>query len=66
MYVSLIVRDECEKSMKNQAPKVYQVDFTTSSRLSCEKQPAKRAMCRAYDWKMKSCARLDFSRLSSR
>ena len=41
MYMGLIVRDECERSVKNQASKVEQVDFVTSSRLSCEKQPAK-------------------------
>ena len=43
MYMGLIVRDECERSVKNQASKVEQVDFATSSRLSREKQPAKRA-----------------------
>ena len=36
MYVGLIVRDECEKSMKIQASKDEQVDFATSSRLSRE------------------------------
>jgi len=40
------------------------MDFATGSQLSREKQPAKRATCRAHDWKMKSRARLDFSRLS--
>ena len=39
----LIVRDECERPIKNQASKVEQVDFVTSLRLSREKQPAKRA-----------------------
>ena len=29
MYVGLIVRDECKKSVNNQAPKVDQVDFAT-------------------------------------
>ena len=28
MYVGLIVRDECERSVKNQVSKVEQVDFT--------------------------------------
>ena len=42
MYVGLIVKDECVRSVKNQASKVEQVDFTTSSRVPCEKQPAKR------------------------
>ena len=32
MYVGLIVRDECERSVKNQASKVEQVDFATVSR----------------------------------
>ena len=49
MYVGLIVRDECERSMKNQASKVEQVDFATGSQLSHEKQPAKRATYKAYD-----------------
>ena len=64
MYVRLIVRDECERLVKNQASKVEQVDFATGLRLSREKQPAKRATCRAHDWKMKSQARLDFLQLS--
>ena len=42
MYVGLIVRDEGERSMKNQASKVESVDFATSSRVAHEKQPAKR------------------------
>ena len=37
MYVGLIVRDECERSVKTQASKDEQVDFTTSFRLSREK-----------------------------
>ena len=32
MYVGIIVRDECEKSMKNQVPKVDQMDFAIVSR----------------------------------
>ena len=32
MYVGLIVRDEYERSMKNQVSKVEQVDFVTVSR----------------------------------
>ena len=32
MYVSLSVRNECERSMKNQGSKVKSVDFATSSR----------------------------------
>ena len=64
MYMGLIVRDECEKSVKNQVSIVEQVDFATGSRLSHEKQPSKRVTCRAHDWKMKSHAKMDFSRLS--
>ena len=64
MYMGLIVRDECERSMKNQVLKVEQVDFATGSQLSCEKQTAKRATYRAHDWKMKSRARLGFLQLS--
>ena len=58
MYVGLIVMDECERSINNQASKVEQVDFVTGLRLSREKESAKRVTCRAYDWKMKSHARL--------
>ena len=42
MYVGLIVRDECERSVKNQASKDEQVDFATSSWVAREKQPAKK------------------------
>ena len=42
MYVSLSVKDECERSVKNQASKVELVDFATDSRVAREKQPAKR------------------------
>ena len=31
MYMGLIIRDECERSVKNQASKVEQMDFTTAS-----------------------------------
>ena len=37
MYVGLIVRDKCERSVKNQASKVDKEDFVTGSRLSHEK-----------------------------
>ena len=37
MYVSLIVKDECERSVKNQVSKVEQVDFATNSRVAREK-----------------------------
>ena len=41
MYVRLIVKDECERLVKNQVSKVEQVDFATGLRLSHEKQPVK-------------------------
>ena len=41
IYVGLIVRDECQRSVKNQVSKVEQVDFATGSWLSHEKQSAK-------------------------
>ena len=37
MYVGLSVRHECERSVKNQALKVKQVDFATGSRVAREK-----------------------------
>ena len=37
MYVGLIVRDNCERSVKTQVSKNVQVDFTTGSQLSREK-----------------------------
>ena len=43
MYVGLIVRDECERSVKNQASKDEQVDFTTGSWVAHEKQPVKES-----------------------
>ena len=42
MYVGLFVRDECERSAKNQASKDELVEFTTNSRVAHEKQPVKR------------------------
>ena len=42
MYVGLFVRDECERSVKNQNSKVTLVDFVTGLQVACEKQPAKR------------------------
>ena len=41
MHVGLFVRDEYERSVKNQASKVTSVDFATGSRVACEKQPRK-------------------------
>ena len=37
MYVGLIVRDMCERSMKTQGSKDVQVDFATGSQLSRKK-----------------------------
>jgi len=42
MYVGLIVRVECERSVKNQASKVDQVDFAIGSRVARKKQPVKK------------------------
>ena len=42
IYVGLSIRDECERSVKNRASKVESVNFETSSRVTREKQPAKR------------------------
>ena len=54
MYVGLFVRDECERSMKNQASKDELVEFASSLReVTCEK-----ATCEAYDWKLKSHTKL--------
>ena len=63
MYVSLFVRDECERSVKNQASKMNQC----SSRLAREKLmrrvTCEKAKCEAHDWKLKSHARLSSSRV---
>ena len=45
MYVGLFVRDECERSVKNQASKDEQVDFVTGLREATRK----KAMFRAHD-----------------
>ena len=44
MYVDLFVRDECERSVKNQVSRVESMNFETGSRVACEKQPAKRPL----------------------
>ena len=44
MYVDLFVRDECERSVKNQASRVESMNFETGSQVACEKQPAKRPL----------------------
>ena len=43
MHVGLTVRDKCERSVKNQASKVEQVDFATRSRVAREKQLMKKS-----------------------
>ena len=42
MYVSLFVRDECERSVKNQALKVESVGFAIGSQVAREKQITKK------------------------
>ena len=42
MYVGLIVRGKCERSVKNQGSKDEQVDFATGSRVAHEMQPVKK------------------------
>ena len=42
MYVGLLVRDECLRSVKNQASKGESVEFATSLQVAREKQPTKR------------------------
>ena len=60
MYVGLFVRDECERSVKNQASKVESVDFATSLWEAIHE----KATCRAYDRKLKSHAKLSISWVS--
>ena len=43
MYVSLFVKDECERSMKNKVSKDESVQFMSSLGVAHEKQPAKRS-----------------------
>ena len=42
--MGLFVRDECERSVKNQASRVESMNFETGSQVACEKQPAKRPL----------------------
>ena len=42
MYVGLFVRDEYERSVKNQASRGESMEVATSSRVAGEKQPVKR------------------------
>ena len=59
MYVGLFVRDECERSVKNQASKDKSVEFGSSSREATRE----KAMCEAHDWKLKSHAKLSSLRV---
>ena len=59
MYVGSFVRDECVRSIKNQASKDEIMEFTTSSR----EETWEKATCGAHDWKLKSHARLWISRV---
>ena len=54
MYVGSFVRDECARSIKNQASKDEIMEFTASSR----EETWEKAKCGAHDWKLKSHARL--------
>ena len=45
MYVSLFVRDECKRSVKNQVSNDESVDFATSLR----EATCKKATCGAHD-----------------
>ena len=59
MYVGLFVRDECERSMKNQASKNESMQFASSS----QEATWEKATCEAHNWKLKSHARLSSSRV---
>ena len=59
MYVGLFVRDECEKSMKNQASKNESMQFASSLR----EATWEKATCEAYNWKLKSYTRLSSLRV---
>ena len=54
MYVGLFVRDDCERSVKNQASKDESVEFVTS----LQEVTRENGMCGAHDWKLKSHVRL--------
>ncbi|XP_030963893.1 UPF0481 protein At3g47200-like [Quercus lobata] len=49
--------DECERSVKNQGSRGESVEVATSS----QEATHKKAMCEAFDWKLKSHARLSSS-----
>ena len=54
MYVGLFIRDECERSVKDQGSKDESMEFATSS----QEETRENAMCEADDWKLKSHTRL--------
>ena len=57
--MGLFVRDECERSVNNQASKYELVQFTTSSKEATRE----KATCEAHDRKLKSHAGLSSSRV---
>ena len=57
--MGLFVRDECERSMKNQTSKDELVKFATSLR----EATCKKATYETYDWKLKSHVRLSSSQV---
>ena len=59
MYVGLFIRDECERSVKDQGSKDESMEFATSS----QEETRENAMCEADDWKLKSHTRLWSSRM---
>ena len=59
MYAGLIVRDECERLVKNQVSKEESVKFATSLR----EATCKKATYEAHDWKLRSHIRLLSSRV---
>ena len=66
MYVGLIVKDECERSVKTQASKDEQVDFTTSFRLSREKLTCEKSHVQSTWLEDEESSRLYFLRVSRR
>ena len=59
----LIVRDKCESLVKNQVSRLIKWISRLAHDYLARSLPVKRATYRAHNWKMKSHARLDFSRL---
>ena len=59
MHVGLLVRDECDRSVKNQASKDESVEFATSSR----EATYEKTTYGAHDWKLKSHTKLSTSQV---